>query len=529
VVRTRCTHAVVAAIVAAVAVMASPAVGGAASSSKPSSGGNVTIIAPDPPSFNVGAAASLSAVSATLYQVYGGLIKLDPNNQNAPGPGLAKSVTGTPDGKTWTITLFPNIKFTDGTPLDAAAIKSNFDYHADPANASGAVTFASNVASWDVSDPLVAKATLKTADAAFPVSLVWRLDFMMSPTALAKYGKEYGTSVDKVVGAGPFTLTSWTRGNQLVFTKNANFFQKGKPYLDTVTVKVITDDTTALNTMTTHGADLLYQTRSSDMENQAVAAGCTVNHHFYDSVSSRYAYVFNLNRPPFNDPLARQAVSMAIDPKKYAAATNNPAASAIYDKTNPYYSKEGDLPAYNQSKAQQLINQWSAKNGGQPLTFTFIRVAGFYYLGGYAEVEQTALSGYQNLKVNVQTVASSAALGPLGRNGDFDLYPTALGGPDPTIPLNSALITNGARNFGKYSNPQMDAALLAGASQPAVKDRKSAYVDVQKLMIQDLPMWVMPINLFPTSRDLICNKAVKDVTGMGFALNTDEMWLSSKK
>src|SRR5262249_30625820 len=147
---------------------------------------------------------------------------------------LLESLSGSPDAKTWTMKIHKGIKFTDGTTFDAAAIKANFDYHAASATSQGA-GFAKGVASWDVSDPLVAKLTLTNADSVFPIDLVTRMVIMASPTALQKYGADYGTSPDKIVGAGPFTLTSWIRGSQLVFTRNPNYWDAPRPYLDTVT------------------------------------------------------------------------------------------------------------------------------------------------------------------------------------------------------------------------------------------------------------------------------------------------------
>src|SRR5262249_53082852 len=130
---------------------------------------------------------------------------------------------------------------------------------------------AQEVASWDVSDPLVAKITLKAPDVVFGRLFLARLGMIPSPTAVQKYGAAYGTSPDKVVGAGPYLLQSWTKGAEMVFTRNPNYWNKPKPYLDTVTVKAISDPPTAYNSLVAGNADG-WKILTQDTYNQAKSA-----------------------------------------------------------------------------------------------------------------------------------------------------------------------------------------------------------------------------------------------------------------
>jgi peptide/nickel transport system substrate-binding protein len=498
-----------------------------AASSKPVKGGNVTMIGADVASFNPALMGTLSTPGPTGFQVYDMLTVEDSATGEVQGR-LLKSVTGSTDAMTWTMKLRPNVKFTDGTTLDAAAIKFNFDYAADPANKSTGVTLAQEIATWDVSDPLVAKLTLKAPDAAFGHSLGLRLGLVASPTAMQKFGSNYGSSPETTVGAGPFVLSQWVRGSQLVFTRNPNYWDAPKPYVDSVTIKVIPDNAAAYNTLLTGGADL-WVAPTPDILNQGKAAGMKIEPFRFNAVTFRSVYRFNFAKPPFNDPIARQAMQIAVDPKKLGAALGLPPATALYDKDSPYYDPAGTLPKYDAKKAQDLINQWSAKNGGKPLEFTILVFAGNATLGGGGEALQATLAGYQNLKVNVQTVPLTQNAS-IGISGNFDLHPAALGGSDPDIPLRSALTSTGSQNYGKYSNPEMDAAIVAGASTTVEKERKKSYVTVQKLMVQDLPMWVMPIAQYANDQAMVANKSLKDVeTGSWTGFQTQKLWIAKKK
>jgi peptide/nickel transport system substrate-binding protein len=296
-----------------------------------------------------------------------------------------------------------------------------------------------------------------------------------------------------------------------------------------VTLKVISDPVAAYNTVQTGGADAMVAP-SQEIFDQAKAAGMTIEPYTYGVVSFRSFYQFNLQRPPFNDILARQAVYAALDPKKVAAAIGQPTADALYDHDNFYYSKSGTFPKFDAKKAQDLINQWSAKNGGKPLEFTIPQIPGVYSLGGNAEAIQAALAGYQNLKVSVQQV-TSAALPALGTSGSFDLYPNAMGGSDPDIPIHGIFLTGAGRNYMKYSNPEMDAAINGGRATADPAKRKPFYDTVQKVMMKDLPVWIMPTKVFVTSAYMIVsNKALENYnSGAWMGMRTSQIWLGKKK
>src|SRR5262249_11293553 len=105
-------------------------------------------------------------------------------------PQTAESLIST-DAVVWTLKLRPNIKFSDGTAYDAAAVKFNYLRLQDPANAANRAAQANLIGQMDVIDPLTLKITLKAKNAVFPVAMTL-IPFIASPTAVQAQGASYG-------------------------------------------------------------------------------------------------------------------------------------------------------------------------------------------------------------------------------------------------------------------------------------------------------------------------------------------------
>src|SRR5436190_9296026 len=134
-------------------------------------------------------------------------------------PQTAESLTST-DAVTWTLKLRPNIKFTDGTDYDAAAVKFNWERLQNPANSATRAAQANLIQSMDVVDARTLKITLKAKNAVFPQAVAL-IPFIGSPTAINAKGANFRSDP---VGAGPFTLKSWTRDSQAVFQRNPKYW-----------------------------------------------------------------------------------------------------------------------------------------------------------------------------------------------------------------------------------------------------------------------------------------------------------------
>src|SRR5262249_51506281 len=239
-----------------------------------------------------------------MFAVYDKLLYADPASGGMV-PRLAESMTTT-DATTWTLKVRPGIKFTDGTPYDATAVKCNWDRHADPANNSPWGTTVKNI-TYQVLDPLTLKITLKSASGQFPRVVSDQLSFIGSPTAEAAAGNQAGYN-PKPVGAGPFVLKEWVRSASETLDRNPAYWDSPRPYLDRLIFRTLTDEQQRLNGCKVGEGQVDFTTTPLTADSGKDSGNVVVS----PSINSSTIY-FNLKRLPFSDKNARQAVQLAID------------------------------------------------------------------------------------------------------------------------------------------------------------------------------------------------------------------------
>ena len=184
------------------------------------------------PATNIDGAADQDYMDA----IFGELFELGP--KGAVIPDLATGYSISSDAKTITLDIRPGVKFTDGTPFNAAAVVTNIDR-----DLKSACTCKPTwpVTSVTATGPNTVTITLSAPDGAFIDEIFdSTADWIASPTALQKMGEKAFALAP--VGAGPFEVVSDTLSSVLVLKKNPTYWQAGRPYLDTLTFKSVASD-----------------------------------------------------------------------------------------------------------------------------------------------------------------------------------------------------------------------------------------------------------------------------------------------
>jgi len=329
--------------------------GGSISSAAPAHGGSLTVLvvagglATWP---NLDPLASGTANADYRNAIFGEMF-----HQNADGtvvPALAKGITVSSDGLTITIGLRSGVKFSDGTPLNAAAVVANYKRDLDPANACQCVvTFGpvKNVAASGNNVVVTLSAPMPTfAEAVIDSALNW----IASPTALAKEGKGFGTAP---VGAGPFTVSSDDPSQKLVLAANPNYYIKGEPYLSQLTFQSVGNDQSAISGLESNTAQIAEGVTTGQLLTQAKSQFSVVPL----PVTQVFQTTYNTLAPPLNNPLAREALAYAtdapaLDQGLFGGANKLdevPVASdtTFYEKSVPGYK------GYDLAKAKALVKQ----------------------------------------------------------------------------------------------------------------------------------------------------------------------------
>jgi peptide/nickel transport system substrate-binding protein len=340
--------------------------GGAAAAGEPTAGGEVTVL--EDAAFAGSWPAGLDPATNTTggsniainQAIFGGLFLLtaDDDGSNAEvTPNQAESYEFSEDGLTFTVKLREGIQFSDGTPLDAEAVKFNWDRDlSNPCTCKPSWPLAPNGVT--VVDPLTVQLQFTRPYAAilasFPASNV---NWIASPTALEKSGEDAFKITP--VGAGPFTVVSNQLSSSVVLEKNPNYFKEGLPYLDKLTFQSIGGDQPAYQALQAGQAQayeglnttpLLEQAQKNDQLQVTV-----------QPATSPYVIQLNTAIAPFDDAKAREAIYRATD----FEAINKGIFGGIYDVSQSFTGPGGKFyeptvegyPEYDLDKAKQLVQE----------------------------------------------------------------------------------------------------------------------------------------------------------------------------
>lgn len=295
-------------------------------------------------------------------------------------PGMASAYTVSPDGKTVTLKMRPNLKFADGSSIELSDVKWSLD-RARAKETGGEFGFLLSSIAWvAVSGTDTVTLTLAHPDPALLQALAtFNAGIMPEKLVLAAPGanleEKSKNFADHPVGSGPFTLTSWKRNNEMVLSRNPYYWKpapdgKPLPYLDTIRFIIIPDDATRILKLKAGEVDAVEfvpYSRVSELK-----ADPKLNMVLFPAAQVNY-FTFN-NRPTLNNgtknPLAdvrvRQALNYATDKDamiqvvSYGAGT--PQESYMPMSTPLSYGK-GPLYPYDAAHAKKLLAEAGYPNG----------------------------------------------------------------------------------------------------------------------------------------------------------------------
>jgi len=342
--------------------------GGAAAGEEPKVGGSLTVAMStelttlDPIK---GSANAMALVGSSVYDT----LMVVPKIGDQPQPNIAKSLVESADQKTWTMTLPEGLKFSDGTPFDAAAVKFNLDRALVPPSTSAALL--SSVESVEAPDATTVLIHMKQPFANLPYIFAYdgsgTAGYIASPTAIQQYGDEYTTHA---AGVGPFKLESWAPGKPVELVRNPDYWNKDKQvYLDKVTIRTIADPQSAYQAVQAGDVDVM-ATVAPALQKTA-KDDSTVN-YVQGVGSDQDAVILNLAQAPFDDLRLRQAFSKAIDRQELADLTTEglgKPATSLFPEGNPFHGTAAD-PAFDLDGAKSLIQAYETETG-KKASFTY--------------------------------------------------------------------------------------------------------------------------------------------------------------
>jgi peptide/nickel transport system substrate-binding protein len=459
-----------------------------------------------------------SELGIPLTSVYDTLVYQEPATGRFV-PGLAESWKISDDGRTYSFTLRRDVKFHDGTPFNAAAVKVNLERIANPATQSQkAVFMLGPIDRADVPDEFTVVIRLKQPFAPLLDSLSQVYLGIASPAALAKWGKDYQLHQ---VGTGPFIFKEYVPQDHLTLARNPDYRwgpaiweNRGPAHLDEITFRFFVDPATRALALESGQVQVMGEVPPQDVDR------LTANKfvlHAAPIPGQPLQFFLNTRRAPTDDVRVRQALLYATDRAAIVKAifrNRSPVAfGPLTSATVGYDPKVEKLYPFDPDKARQLLDDAGWRPGPDGVRHKDgqrLRVDGV--LMDYGFVPETAqLVQAQWALVGVEWKTQSVPYGTLlqaGREGSVNVIPFLLSGSDPDI-LRQFFRGDGSFNYARVSDPALDAALDQAVTLTDPQARALLYADVQeRVMVQAL---IVPI------RDYVnLNVAAKSVTGLRY-------------
>jgi peptide/nickel transport system substrate-binding protein len=457
------------------------------------------VLSPEPPFL-------LTAINTTLQmgmvtsKVMEGLLYLD--NDLKPQPLLAQSWDISPDGLTYTFKLRPNVKWHDGQPFTSADVSYTILEVLKKVHPRGRTAFAKVTA---VETPDALTAVIKLSQPAPPMltALASSYESPMVPKHLfAGSDPSANPYISKPIGTGPFVFKEWKKGDYILLEKNAGYWQAGKPSLQRIVFRIISDASARAASFETGEGHIggLSPIPLTDMPRIAKNPALSIETRGYAYMSPYMLMEVNLRKPPLNDVRVRQAIAHAIDRARMTQVVwlgyGQPAVSPIPSQVTTFHST--DLPKYefNIEKAKKLLDEAGLKPGPNGVRFKITH--DFIPLG--SEYQRTGEFIKQQLsRVGIDVELRSQDLPSFFRRAyteyDFDTTSLYYGAfADPTQGVQrlywSKAIQKGVvfTNNTGYSSPEMDRLLETAQGENDPVKRKALYLDMQRLAMTDLPV-----------------------------------------
>jgi peptide/nickel transport system substrate-binding protein len=426
-------------------------------------------------------------------------------------PDLAESWEIAPDAMSVTMKLRPDVKFHDGTALDADAVVFSFermlnqespDYHGPYAFPG---FFYPSYKTSTAVDPLTVRFDLTQADATFFSALVWNTGAIVSPTAAKAAGKDFQNTP---VGAGPFKFVSWEKD---VLTTMEAFpdYWNGAPKLKTLLWKPIVEEAARFNQLLSGEVDFIVSLYPQFVP--VIQANPDLQLIQGPSLHTWWCYL-NMHFEPFTKLEVRQAMNHAID--RQALITNVLQGTAVESKSWSWpdtwsYADDVTSYPYDPEKAKALLAEAGYPNG---FDLPYIVPASGSGMVAPKEIATAMQADLAKVGVNVQietmewiSYIAAVASGLDDINGkQFGMCQMSWMNPvaDPGLYVEYVSAGQGdalGLNLSYYDNADYNKLLADARLITAEEERAELYKQAQRIFADDAPWLFMFHSNFVTA------------------------------
>ena len=421
-------------------------------------------------------------------------------------PALATEWSASSDARTWTFKLRDGVKFHDGTPFNAEAVRFNVNRWWDKDDPNGFRNAGKAYAVWEglfggykgsdasivqdikVVDDTTIQFVLQEPFAAFPAAIASGYFGMASPDAIKKAGAEYGIAGGTAVGTGPYIFKEWRTGDRILLDKNPNYWKAGYPKTDKVVFRFIKEPSARLAELRSGSIDFTVDITPDQLKELQADTNLK-----------------EVRRPPFNvgflalnpayEPLAkkevRQAIAMAINKKPIVDSFWSGLATTDSHFLPPSMKnfQDSSLSDYqhNPDKAKQMLAAAGYPNGFD-LDLWYMPVSRPYFPTPkpIAEAFAADLSNI-GIRINLKTKDWAAYLDDRLKAPGYQAYMLGWTGDygDPDNFLYYHFGKGGTKDIGNWNNPEVFKLLDQARASSNEAQRAKLYGQVDKILFDE--------------------------------------------
>ena len=446
-----------------------------------------------------------------MRSIYDSLTRLLPDQ--SIGPWLAESWQISPDRKSYDFSLRRGVKFHDGTPFDAAALKANFDRLSDPKNALTSRPSLGPYLSSEVIAEDKLRVVLSEPYSPFLRDLSMTKLAIVSPSAVAKSGQ---TFAQNPVGTGPFRFAGLKPGIEIRLERNPDYHwaagpdsRTGPAYLDKLTFKNVPEESTrvaVLQSGQVHAADLIPPQHLASIKSDP-----RFNVLEKELLNTNYALALNVAKAPWDDEEIRRAVRLSLDidaivrviylgtfPRAWSPLSPSMFGSAEKDLANSWRPDPARAKAILTQKGWIPGSDGVREKDGKRLTIKFIDSQG----NREKRLDVVQLVRRQladsGIALSIDSQPSGVTSAKLASN-DFDLYGGASFHGDPDILRQSYVPgARSAASGNRVADPELNEWLIQAAREPDGTHRQELYRSAQRKIIEktySIPIYVLLYNV----------------------------------
>ena len=449
-----------------------------------------------------------------------------------PQPLLATEWSLSDDNLQYTFKLREGVKWHDGVDFTSADVAFSI-LRLKEAHPRGRITY-QNVVEVQTPDAHTAIIVLSkpapfliTAQSSSESPIVPKHIFENLPPA-------DGQTLATAIGTGPFKLTEWVPGSYLIFDRNPDYWDAGKPYLDRLVLRIITDASARAAALETGEIDIgANPVPLGDIERLKQNPNLVVDTTTYAYSGPQQQLFFNYDNEILTNRSVRLAIAQAINAQEIVdialfglgQVSPSPVSTALpkwYDPTVVAYP-------YDPAAAEKLLDEAGYPRGADGTRLKLRLAYNAFLTPGYADVTKSQLSKV-GIDVEILKFDLPTYLKTIYTDRAFDLVIESLSNTfDPSLGIQRAYWSKNFKiglpfsNASHYANPEADALLEAAAIEPDEAKRWDLWSKFQHLIHDD----VASVDLLAAGSQIIASKKVKNfVTGaQGINWSFGDVWI----